>query len=158
MQSHSLHGLQNQLQTLPPAGTLVASTRHHRRWPSSSSSSTGTASLSSDCCSKKHHQNWHHTANRKTHEGSASMGEWFMMYKRNNTKHSQCRILEDQNPLLHCLLELQNLQIKIHTPNQDVTPDNPLRFSNVIFRKHCLCKYKSPFIMSQKRLENKYKP
>ena len=46
--------------------------------------------------------------------------------------------------------ELQNLQIKTHTPNQDATPVNPSRFSIMIFSKHCLCNYESPFVISQK--------
>jgi len=86
------------------------------------------------------------------------MGEWFLMYQRNITKHSQCHILEDQDPLLQCCDNFKTCKLKYtHTLNQDATPDNPLRFSIMIFRKHCLCNYKSPFIMSQKRLENKYK-
>ena len=127
VQSHSLHGLQNQLQTLPPAGTSVASTRLHRRWPSLSSSSTGTASLSSDCCSRKHHQNWHHTANRETYEGSASMGEWFLTYQRYSTKHSQCRILEDQNPLLHCRENFKPCKLKYTHTQSGCNPWQPIK-------------------------------
>jgi hypothetical protein len=43
-----------------------------------------------------------------------------------------CHIPEDQNPLLHCCENLKTCR-KIHTTNQDATPETPLRLSLMTF-------------------------
>ena len=65
------------------------------------------------------------------HDSSASMGVRFPMNQRHIRKHSyNDKVSHPRRPefSITLLWELQNLQRKIYTPNQDATRDTPLSF------------------------------